>query len=624
MLRWLTAAFALGLAGFGIFLLVQPPVGRQGDRSDAAPLARSRDRAQDEPGGRGQAATPLEVADATAAAPMSPAELRDLSQRVLVVIDLADADGDALPAVRGILISPRGVVLARLQTLLGAQHGRCRVPGSPGDYEVRGAILVDPLGDLALLGIAEEARGAPAGRRVPPREFPHLPPLTGEDAASAIGRGLEVLVSSGDAHAIAVVSDYPYFTDDQVARLRLEERGGMPAKAFVAIDTYGYVVGLCRPEHDHDAVESSRVLIDPLGRLEGALDLEPVLTLAQLNSQYYDGTFRAYVDLAQKTQLRRQPVDACRWLFRALERVEVENVRETKVEDAVALLRRVLVDAQVEFERDQRLDDWVALSEQALAFLPADRGLRVKLARRHLDREAFSDAIRVALEAQRLEAGSDAELLLLEAYQRIAQRLQAAGDYAGAAQALLEGIEALPRSAKLQLELAKIYQVWGYYDDAARVFHLAAQLDPGLSEEVEIYLEKIADALRRREAVVIPIAPGATSLQTDALVDGAVSFRFIIDTGATYTAISQSMATALGIAIGPETPRVPVNTANGRLLAPVVHLGSISIQGFSVRNVKTLILPNQHEPIGLLGLNFLENFKYTFDAKRRELVLEKR
>ena len=157
-----------------------------------------------------------------------------------------------------------------------------------------------------------------------------------------------------------------------------------------------------------------------------------------------------------------------------------------------------------------------------------------------------------------------------------------------------------------------------------RVFRIARDLDGTLAAEIDVYLDRIDDEIKRREAVIIPIREGAASIAASVVLNGSSRHEFLVDTGATLTAISQQMATDLGYRLGPQLRWVRVRTANGVVEAPIVVMNSVSIEGCTVDNLEAIALPHTSPELGLLGLNFLNHFKYTVDNKRRELRLERR
>jgi clan AA aspartic protease (TIGR02281 family) len=99
---------------------------------------------------------------------------------------------------------------------------------------------------------------------------------------------------------------------------------------------------------------------------------------------------------------------------------------------------------------------------------------------------------------------------------------------------------------------------------------------------------------------------------------------FAVDTGATYTIISQEIANALNLTPNPSIPPITLQTANGAVQAPMVNLDSVTVGGLSTPNVAVAVHSLDNSPFmaGLLGLNFLNRFKMTVDATRNQLTLE--
>jgi aspartyl protease family protein len=92
------------------------------------------------------------------------------------------------------------------------------------------------------------------------------------------------------------------------------------------------------------------------------------------------------------------------------------------------------------------------------------------------------------------------------------------------------------------------------------------------------------------------------------------SFEMLLDTGASGTLITRSMAMALNI---PVIGARRFTMADGRtVVMPVGRLNSISIDGATVTNVNVAIANDSAE--GLLGTDFLGNY----DIKIKQTVVE--
>jgi clan AA aspartic protease (TIGR02281 family) len=112
----------------------------------------------------------------------------------------------------------------------------------------------------------------------------------------------------------------------------------------------------------------------------------------------------------------------------------------------------------------------------------------------------------------------------------------------------------------------------------------------------------------------------------EATLNNKRSAKFVVDTGASYTLISSALARDLSIDVGENTKTMPFQTANGLINAPVTRLDSISVGGMEIRNLTTAVHDAIPDPqvAGLLGLNFLSNFRMDIDTQKRILHLEKK
>jgi aspartyl protease family protein len=104
----------------------------------------------------------------------------------------------------------------------------------------------------------------------------------------------------------------------------------------------------------------------------------------------------------------------------------------------------------------------------------------------------------------------------------------------------------------------------------------------------------------------------------EAKVDGR-AVRFLIDTGATAVALSQTDAKRLGIDTKALDYNYKVMTASGETRAASVKLASVSVAGAQVRDVEALVVEKGLET-SLLGMSYLGRLS-SFQATPRALVL---
>ncbi|HSK31674.1 MAG TPA: TIGR02281 family clan AA aspartic protease [Candidatus Limnocylindria bacterium] len=125
----------------------------------------------------------------------------------------------------------------------------------------------------------------------------------------------------------------------------------------------------------------------------------------------------------------------------------------------------------------------------------------------------------------------------------------------------------------------------------------------------------------------IPIEKLGQVVVIQATLNNKQSAKFIVDTGASYTMISSALARDLSIdTTGQNQKTMPFQTANGLIQAPLTNLDSIAVGGIEIKNLTAAV----HDAVpdaqiaGLLGLNFLSNFKMDIDTQKGFLHLEKK
>ena len=109
----------------------------------------------------------------------------------------------------------------------------------------------------------------------------------------------------------------------------------------------------------------------------------------------------------------------------------------------------------------------------------------------------------------------------------------------------------------------------------------------------------------------------------EATINGRVSGRFLLDSGATWCSVSAR--TAARLRLSQSGRRVDVVTAGGMIREPVVRLATVRVGGQQVADVQALIhdLPGEMGELdGIVGLNFLDEFAWSIDSRRSLLRLQ--
>jgi clan AA aspartic protease (TIGR02281 family) len=124
----------------------------------------------------------------------------------------------------------------------------------------------------------------------------------------------------------------------------------------------------------------------------------------------------------------------------------------------------------------------------------------------------------------------------------------------------------------------------------------------------------------------IPFEKQGEVIIVEATLNKKTAAKFIVDTGASYTVISSATAKELSIDTDQNTQPVTFQTANGLIQAPLVSLQSITVGGMEINNLTAAVhdvIPDG-KVFGLLGLNFLSNFRMDIDNQKGLLHLEKK
>ena len=119
--------------------------------------------------------------------------------------------------------------------------------------------------------------------------------------------------------------------------------------------------------------------------------------------------------------------------------------------------------------------------------------------------------------------------------------------------------------------------------------------------------------------------PGGAALVVPVQVNGEGPFDFVLDTGATLMCLDRTVVERLGLTGGGTGVGAGVQ-GTGRL--QLVRLDSVRLGGARAERLSACVLDLEHthalgiEVQGLVGLNFLREFRVTLDFERNVLVLQ--
>ncbi|WHO37227.1 TIGR02281 family clan AA aspartic protease [Sphingobium sp. AP49] len=105
-------------------------------------------------------------------------------------------------------------------------------------------------------------------------------------------------------------------------------------------------------------------------------------------------------------------------------------------------------------------------------------------------------------------------------------------------------------------------------------------------------------------------------------VDGTINgmpVRFLIDSGATITALSENTARATGLNIDMNMPPISLNTANGKIEAHRASIATLAVGPLRASDVEVVVSPALGD-VNVIGMNILSRLK-SWSVENGEMVL---
>jgi len=174
------------------------------------------------------------------------------------------------------------------------------------------------------------------------------------------------------------------------------------------------------------------------------------------------------------------------------------------------------------------------------------------------------------------------------------------------------------------LALAQAHLHLQSYDEALLPL-VTITTDPKYGEQATELEDKILLELTKLEAISL-VSYGAHFI-TSGIVNGEHAVDLMIDTGASLSVMSTAHFEELAIGSGIElTGERKIATAGGEVTAPVYRFDSFSINQYEVKDIEFVVLDLEslEGSNGLLGMNFLSNFKFEIEQEQKLLILNER
>jgi clan AA aspartic protease (TIGR02281 family) len=120
----------------------------------------------------------------------------------------------------------------------------------------------------------------------------------------------------------------------------------------------------------------------------------------------------------------------------------------------------------------------------------------------------------------------------------------------------------------------------------------------------------------------VPLLRSGNHFLVDARLGRSQPARLLIDTGASLTILTPDMLKSSGADAHATGRTGAFTTANGRIMAPIYRLNTLSVGDWQVSNLEVGVLELGNASIdGLLGMNFLRHFQFFIDQNEALLHL---
>ncbi|WP_298397192.1 TIGR02281 family clan AA aspartic protease [Sphingobium sp.] len=129
--------------------------------------------------------------------------------------------------------------------------------------------------------------------------------------------------------------------------------------------------------------------------------------------------------------------------------------------------------------------------------------------------------------------------------------------------------------------------------------------------------ESLPKARTEGQVLRIPVAPDG-HYWVEGMINGTPA-RFLIDSGATFTALSANTARATGLNYEVGAPAVIMSTANGQVEARRSNIATLSIGPIRISDLPVVVSPAFGE-VNVIGMNTLSRLK-SWGVQNGEMVL---
>ena len=186
---------------------------------------------------------------------------------------------------------------------------------------------------------------------------------------------------------------------------------------------------------------------------------------------------------------------------------------------------------------------------------------------------------------------------------------------------LTTALHHVPHSAFLHFKRGYLMSDGKDKQEAITELRMSAELDPSTNE----YIANMINQLSTNGSIqsyFVPLEKRGDSMLTEAVLNERVRVKLVVDSGAEVCTIPKAIAQDLGIDLS-KCAKAEVASVTGTDEAFVATLDSVKLGAAVAKNVTVYVynLSSDKEADGLLGMSFLNHFRFSIDSDRRTLSL---
>jgi clan AA aspartic protease (TIGR02281 family) len=533
----------------------------------------------------------------TASSPDGPAYSTVLPQWTAmqtVEFTLADITGREILAAPVVILS-QGWFAFPKQACLGGYDWRIAT-GTDADLAVQGAVFqdIDPVGLWQVMRVPDESG---------PDLVPWAPgqPLTWQSLLDQEG---PLAVRVADSEHLGNFTRIP-FGDGETAPGVFVQEGRVVGWTFGPWAQGGYLW-----EGNPGSELIPRFFTDDFYRLTFADGKEEALLQAMADA--------TLTDMQRLAAL----VDAHRLDARLTPEAIPGPIRPARVQAAMRRLIEIL-------RADGRAEEVLDLFDPQSLLAVGNPDLVVPLATIAREMGAYDEALNMIDAFPRPSSGlpglrDDVERLYASLYREWLTALLAEGEIAAALSLHGEASERLPQDPIVHLIGVELALETGNRELAESLLD-ARRYPQDLQDRVDRLQRWISELKSQEGKIVIRFRPGSATIVASARLARGLNQRFIVDTGASLVTVPAATVRALGIDLTDNLPRRLFYSATGVHNAIEVTLPYIEMGGWVVEDIPALVVDLPGQPgMGLLGMNYLRNFRVDVNTIDGILLLEPR